>query len=796
MSITSYNSIFSKPFPKTLILEFDDEPQTIISNDKIVQESMELEETLCSDSNLKYGCCESSCFNVRVVNNGSLKGKTFTAKLQFQSRGILINDSGDYIVNDEGSYIGTYNSSNVDTITIGKYKVYSDKPTSDRAYRDLMCYDIMYDILDVDIASWYDGLTFPMTLKTFRDSLFTFLGVTQETTTLINDNYSIKGNYQVDSLSCKDILTSICEANGVFGHINRSGKFEYISLPSVETVTLDHHINGKGGYEDFVTSAITGVECVPIDSDIGTKVGTDTNLYILENNLIFYGDEGSQEQVAALTNLLNKIKSFTYRPCSITTYGNPMMEIGTSIVDTVNDLIIESFVMSRYLSGIQAMKDEYRAYGDEKYPENVNSLKTSVKRLSGKTIKLDTEITNMGAKTVLKLTADGRIVKVALDATPSGSSVKIKADNIDFIADNLIQLTSKTLGIKSTNFEVTSAGVITAKSGTIGPWKMTTTDLYDSAADSGTGVGAGIGKNGTTMAFWAGSNYANRNSAPFRVSHSGAVNASNLTITGGSITLGTKFSVNSSGDVTASNLTATGGKIGPWTIGSGMLSATVGSYSAYLAPGYLRVVDSNWLVELGTGGILRTSAATTASRWVLNLSSPDDANSWINTYYVSKTNLGASVSTGFVHSSYISRQTAGDSNYVNFVNINNTAYAPIRVSDVTYMSCKYTKTNIKDISNDEALKLLKIKPVNFDYIEEIGGQKNRVGVLAEDTYKILPNVVSMPEDYKEENFDASKGINQPLPSVDYVKFVPYLIKLVQMQQEEIAELKSLINGGK
>lgn len=568
MSITSYNSIFSKPFPKTLILEFDDDPQTIISNDKVVQESMELEETLCSDSNLKYGCCESSCFNVRVVNNGSLKGKTFTAKLQFQSRGILINDSGDYIENDEGSYIGTYNSSNVDTITIGKYKVYSDKPTSDRVYRDLMCYDLMYDILDVDVASWYNGLTFPMTLKTFRDSLFTFLGVTQETTTLINDNYSVKGNYQVDSLSCKDILQSICEVNGVFGHINRSGNFEYISLPSVETVVLDHHINGKGGYEDFVTSAITGVECIPIDSDIGTKVGTDTNLYILDNNLIFYGDEGSQEQVAALTNLLNKIKTFTYRPCSITTYGNPMMEIGTSIVDTVNDLIVESFVMSRYLSGIQAMKDEYRAYGDEKYPENVNSLKTSVKRLSGKTIKLDTEITNMGAKTVLKLTADGRIVEVALDATPSGSSVKIKADNIDFIADGKIQLTSKSLAISSTNFEVTSAGVITAKSGTIGPWKMTTTDLYDAAADSGTGTGAGIGKNGTTYAFWAGSNYANRNSAPFRVGHNGSVNCSNLTVTGGSITLGTKFSVNSSGDVSASNLTASGGKIGPFTISS------------------------------------------------------------------------------------------------------------------------------------------------------------------------------------------------------------------------------------
>jgi len=777
MSITSYNSIFSKPFPKTLILEFDDDPQTVISNDKVVQESMELEETLCSDSNLKYGCCESSCFNVRVVNNGSLKGKTFTAKLQFQSRGILINDSGDYIENDEGSYIGTYNSSNADTITIGNYKVYSDKPTSDRAYRDLTCYDLMYDILDVDVASWYNDLTFPMTLKSFRDSLFTFLGVTQETTTLINDNYIVKGNYQVDSLSCKDVLQSICEANGVFGHINRSGNFEYISLPSVETVVLDHHINGKGGYEDFVTSAITGVECIPIDSDIGTKVGTDTNLYILDNNLIFYGDEGSQEQVAALTNLLNKIKTFTYRPCSITTYGNPMMEIGTSIVDTVNDLIVESFVMSRYLSGIQAMKDEYRAYGDEKYPENVNSLKTSVKRLSGKTIKLDTEITNMGAKTVLKLTADGRIVEVALDATPSGSSVKIKADNIDFIADGKIQLTSKSLAISSTNFEVTSAGVITAKSGTIGPWKMTTTDLYDSAADSGTGIGAGIGKNGTTYAFWAGSNYANRNSAPFRVGHNGSVNCSNLTVTGGSITIGTTFSVTSAGVITA-----TSGSIGGWNLGTTSLSYGGSSIDRGGTITLRQTSTSSSGLQISYDGITLYTGVFWRNILYKNMNSKIQLDSDVNV-------------TDFTHSTYISRTSNGDNNYVNFVNYANSAYAPLRVSDVTYMSCKYTKKNIKDISDEEALKLLKIKAINFDYIDEVGGQKNRVGVLAEDTYKILPNVVSMPEDYKEENFDASKGINQPLPSVDYVKFVPYLIKLVQMQQEEIAELKSLINGG-
>lgn len=141
----------------------------------------------------------------------------------------------------------------------------------------------------------------------------------------------------------------------------------------------------------------------------------------------------------------------------------------------------------------------------------------------------------------------------------------------------------------------------------------------------------------------------------------------------------------------------------------------------------------------------------------------------------------------------ISRNDTGDSGYVNFVNTGNSAYTPVRSSGFTTMSCKHTKTNVVDISEEDALKLLDIRPVNFDYIEEVGGLKNQIGVLAEDTYNILPKVVSMPDDYVEEDFDISKGIHQSLPSVDYAKFVPYLIKMVQIQQKEIDILKSKLN---
>lgn len=53
--------------------------------------------------------------------------------------------------------------------------------------------------------------------------------------------------------------------------------------------------------------------------------------------------------------------------------------------------------------------------------------------------------------------------------------------------------------------------------GTIGGWTITETDIYnDNGASS-----AGIGKSGTTYAFWAGATYANRNDAYIKIGHAG-----------------------------------------------------------------------------------------------------------------------------------------------------------------------------------------------------------------------------------------------------------------------------------
>ena len=71
-------------------------------------------------------------------------------------------------------------------------------------------------------------------------------------------------------------------------------------------------------------------------------------------------------------------------------------------------------------------------------------------------------------------------------------------------------------------FVLSSNGTVTAtkcsfSGGTIGGWTITETDIYnDNGASS-----AGIGKSGTTYAFWAGATYANRNDAYVKIGHIG-----------------------------------------------------------------------------------------------------------------------------------------------------------------------------------------------------------------------------------------------------------------------------------
>lgn len=101
------------------------------------------------------------------------------------------------------------------------------------------------------------------------------------------------------------------------------------------------------------------------------------------------------------------------------------------------------------------------------------------------------------------------------------------------------------------------------------------------------------------------------------------------------------------------------------------------------------------------------------------------------------------------------------------------------------ISSRRYKENIIPLSEDEAKKILDVEIVNYDYKENVVDEDERYdqkGAIAEDVVNLIPNAVTYADIDGEQLPD---GIN-------YTKFIPYLIKMVQIQQKEIEELKAMI----
>lgn len=412
---------FASGAQKFLTLTFDD--GTVIDNNSIKSESMEIVESICDDNTLSFGTVTSNQFKVYIkASNVRFKGKRFLATIT--------------VVDEYGN---NYQEN------LGYFTVKSDDKTSDKIYRQIVAYDDINRISQLDVSGWYERLSFPMTLKNFRDSFFNYVGITQKSVNLPNDSIQIEKTISTQesddstltqALIGLDVLKSICELNGCFGNIDRNGVFEYIFLNSSfdksEKIDRNRYTQNSLDYSDFVTKKIEQVQIRESDNDLGgfyptTKIN-DVNLYVIQGNFLVYGKSESELQSIAQT-IYSKVKDISYQPVkSILTRFNPSMELGDtvttysylngSLLDTIN-----FYILKRTTKGITALYESYSANGTETYAEKINGLTTDYKQLKGKsnifertlerTLSKITEIDeNVVKKSEFEQTVDGITAKV------------------------------------------------------------------------------------------------------------------------------------------------------------------------------------------------------------------------------------------------------------------------------------------------------------------------------------------------------------------------------------------------
>ena len=470
-----YSSLFLKDSVDKQLNIVSDDGKINITNTELHQEKFELTESLCSESELTFGACEAGMIKFTVSNVFlPMKGKWLTAKL-------------------------TLDGHKDKPFQIGRYKVYSDTPTADRTCRDVVAYYALYDILSSDVTNWYNQILpqkdSKVTLKQFRDSFFNHFGVEQEEVSLVNDEMIIEKTVEVkasssgssdtaekstigEAISGKEVLFCILEINGCMGNIGRVGKFRYVYLtqemqglypandlypaddlyprnPKSTSISKSQYISAQ--YEDYIVRTIDKLQIREKENDIGAIVGDGGNTYVIEGNFLVYG-KGTKELNEIGEKTLSKIKGIIYRPFSADCKGNPCLEVGDAVRLTTKYELIETYILKRTLKGIQALRDDLEADGEEYRTSKVNGIQRSILQLKGKSNTLERSIEE--TKSTIVDVEKGLQSQITQTATEIRSEVKNTTDGLSSrITQNSESITAEVN--RATNAEGTLSSKVT-----------------------------------------------------------------------------------------------------------------------------------------------------------------------------------------------------------------------------------------------------------------------------------------------------------------------------------------------
>lgn len=350
-----------------------------IPDASIVMDTMQLKESLSESDSIEFVGCISSQFQVQLnslpTQCGDLKGKK-----------IYVNIKSN------------------DTEAIPLFHGYIDdvQMAANKNYKTITAYDELYVKGNRDIAYWYNSLTFPITLKQLRTSLFNYLGMTEKPSVLIADNIEITKQYSPKTLKALYVIKSICQINGVFGIINRQGLFEYRDLAQYESTFVPWY---KGlEFQEYDVNPVDKITIRQSSNDEGVSFGSGENTYIIQNNFFTYNmAEGNVSYIAE--QLLNKIGGVIYKPFKSDNDGYPWVEVGDMVGYYVYDFVnsssgsdvyvpMEFICLNRTMSGIKALKDSYSASGDEYQREFITDLQSVVDTIATQVEEMEGKLQN------------------------------------------------------------------------------------------------------------------------------------------------------------------------------------------------------------------------------------------------------------------------------------------------------------------------------------------------------------------------------------------------------------------
>lgn len=317
----------------------------------IASGSLSLDEILLS-GNIKFGEANANRFEVQLYDISDVAGQKI--------RVWTVDNAGTAEEVTTSLFAGRVDSSKLDNAGY---------------YRQVIAYDALYYLKNVDISTFWNQYWESQTTSTlgdFRRALLDYVGLDYEDVDLINDDMIIAKTQDVDMLSFTELLGCICELNMCNPNINRSGVLEFIKFYENSTPTdITGLYRGKeSSFEDFNTKKISQVRVYNSKKRLYGSAGTGTNVYVIQNNLFLYLKTES-ELITMAQAMFALIKDISYKPADISMV---LGDFGLKIGDFVSTPKGLSLICESTYSGPLFVEQDIRSTGSDGELTSIESL--------------------------------------------------------------------------------------------------------------------------------------------------------------------------------------------------------------------------------------------------------------------------------------------------------------------------------------------------------------------------------------------------------------------------------------
>ena len=385
---------------RQLEIRFPNGDRETITSNNIAAESMTITHSIC-DGNLKLGGCIASSFELQLIDipPDTVQSKKIQAVIITKTSTDEVIYPTYELVPDVKLYPGQHTTTSSEQIMFtGTIDV--AKRQKNRRLVNITAYDDLYKVCCKNVYTWflrfaeYSSTSY---ISTMINSLFSSQIGYDETNApnrmrwLVrwgvsgeNNNYTkplalsknlVEQLYK-GKLTASEILKSANELMGLFGYIMPDGRYNTFTLVGQEAITIDKWIDLE--FEEYRTAQVDNVTFLYNDSNRYTlaRASTTNNCYYSDDNVLTMCSTDREAVATLIKNVTNAGKLaqasyYSYRPFKLTTIAELLPNgagLGSKlkIVTGEEDIpYIESFVFQEKITGIQSLKYELSAEGDE-----------------------------------------------------------------------------------------------------------------------------------------------------------------------------------------------------------------------------------------------------------------------------------------------------------------------------------------------------------------------------------------------------------------------------------------------